>query len=140
MSADPGALIVRDAKTGQPVSISTKFFPEWVKPPLWFNNVQWQYSHMLDKEEVIAYLDDRLKKGPKITRDLARRIALYIECYAKHIVMMGYLFSPSEEREGYAGSQREFIVRLTELRRSVESSDDVSEMMSLCMDYGIDPL
>jgi hypothetical protein len=140
VSADPGFLVVREAGTGRPVKVSTKIFPEAFKPEVWYGNVYWRYSGMVSEDEIRAYLDNRLGKSVQITPALAAKLALYVETFAKHMAMEAWLFSPGKEKEGYEKEMTPFIQKITEMRKVAKSADDVSNMVSECMDAGLDPL
>ena len=134
-------IIVRDANTGAPVRVNVrKSFPDWMIPETIFDNAYWVYSQTIGRNEVMRFLGKDLQ-----TLEELRRFCLYFETYAKHIVMAVYLFNP--DRTTYAESQRHYIERLTELRKTAFEETRLGwlrkiadEMLRVCIDNAVDPL
>jgi len=130
----PGGLWVRDSTTGRPVLVPLSEIPKELWPEKWYENPQWQYSGALQKEEVMALASlDKYEISP----ELAQKLAQYILDYAKHIVIMGWLFLP--EKEAYLESMKETITKLSALRNKASNRKDVMAMVHVAQEVALDP-
>lgn len=134
----PESLIVRNA-TGGFVKISIADIPQDLYPPVWFVGGQaaWQYNLFVTKRLVLAYLN----KEPLEEKEL-KRLATYILAYTQHLAIVGWLFQPSQEDKiGAYQINSQLVRRLKGLRsREPFMHEYVTEMLSLCLDCGVDPL
>lgn len=130
------SLIVRDCQTGRPVSIPIHMIPARIQPDSWFEKAYWMHRH--DRGDLEPLIQGLFGDYP-LSREDIRRLAQYVVDYAGHIAVMAWMFSPPDEREETLEYNGEAMDRLRILRNKAETKEDVREMISVGMDYALDP-
>lgn len=129
-------LIMREAKTGLPVSIPISSIPEWLHPSKWEEQLSWQFNNRLTKTEVMSYISETLG-GPRISPELAKRMATYCVDYAKMIVVCAMLMGGGPE---HAEANRKTIEKVNKILEHVKSGKEVGEILDELLAVAIDPL
>ena len=132
--SSPGFLIVRDRKTGRPVSIPISSIPVEVHPSKWRENAYWMWSpdRPILEPLIRKYLDQKDLYDSEV-----RILASYMVDYACHIAVMGYLFGGPEHNLEY---NLECIRKLREIQARAHTRADLNEMINVGMDYALDCL
>ena len=133
-SMDDKFLVVRDRRTGRPVTIPTSAIPEEIRPDNWFENPDWRYRSDRNILEplIVRYLEKKLLANYEV-----RFVAQYLVDYACHIAVAAYIFG------GGAASIEfnvECIKRLRALAKTASTRDDIGVMIRVGMEYALDPL
>jgi len=134
-SEAPSGVIVRDAKTGEPIRIPISTFPLEFHPRLWCENAYWAFSKLLTQDEVTKYL----RGGEELSPDEAHKLGDYILIWVQNSACVAWLFMPQAEREGYFKAMLPIIAKLHELLGKCKSRAEVEEMMWIAMEVGLDP-
>jgi len=130
---DTRSLIVRDRRTGKPVTIPISSIPAEIRPDNWFENGYWRYRpDKEDLEPLIQALFSQDFLGPRSIEVLAQ----YIVDYACHIAVAAYIFGGGPETLEF---NVECIKKLRELREKAQDKRDIREMIRVGMDYALDP-
>lgn len=133
---EPEAIYLLDANTGQTVSIDPKSIPESIRPQRWFENPHWRHNNYLSEELVLQFLNRE-----KLTRKKLWKLGKYILYYAQNTATAGWMFSPQAERAGYLEFMEPCIARLKKvLARTPFDMPDAQEMLSIGLDYVVDPI
>ena len=127
-------LIVRDRRTGRPVTIPTSMIPEEIRPDNWFENPDWRYRSDRNILEplICGYLEKK-----KLAPHEVRFVAQYLVDYASHIAVAAYIFGGGDETLEF---NVECIKRLKVLAKSASNREDISVMIRVGMEYAMDPL
>lgn len=133
-SEAPSGVIVRNAKTGEPVEIPITVFPLAFHPRIWCENPYWRFSGLLTQEEVMKYM-----RGEELTPDEAHKLGDYILIWVQNNACAVWLFLPQTEREGYFKKMLPIIAKLHELLGKCKSRQEVKEMMWTAIEVGLDP-
>jgi len=105
-------------------------------------NAYWRYSELLTEQEVMRFLAGESNK------EELQKIARYLLIFTENISFSAYLFDKSE---GKPDQTKEFnmpaVKKLRELYQQIKDDRHtmglyrlVSEMESLCLEIGVDPL
>ena len=127
-------LIVRDRKTGEPVTIPETAIPKEIRPDRWFENGYWRYR---PDREILEPLILRYLEKDTLASYEVRGVARYIVDYACHIAVAAYIFGGGEETLEF---NTECIRRLRALAKGASTREDIGEMIRVGMDYALDPL
>ena len=127
-------LIVRDRRTGRPVTIPTSMIPEEIRPDNWFENPDWRYRS--DRNILEPLICGYLEKN-KLAPYEVRFVAQYLVDYACHIAVAAYIFGGGDETLEF---NVECINRLRALAKSASTREDIGVMIRVGMEYALDPL
>jgi len=133
-SKAPGYVIMRSVRTGQPVRISVGVIPKIFWPDTWYENPYWQFSGALSKADIMEFFGDTQRE---IRADFAHRLATYILDYVQNMAAIVWLMNP--DREGYLANMRPCIEKLSALKAKAKCRKDIMAMISVCLDYALDP-
>jgi len=127
---------------GKSVEISEEEFQQFITTVL-FQNAEWQYSRLLDKSEVMRYL-----QGQGTWNDL-QKISRYILIYQENLALTAYLFAKAVSQDEADGMKEYNLPTLLKLRslyalsltEEIKSLQGiVQEMENICREVGSDPL
>ena len=127
-------LIVRDRRTGRPVTIPTSMIPEEIRPDKWFENPDWRYR---SDRNILEPLISRFLKREELASYEVRAVAQYLVDYACHIAVAAYIFGGGDETLEF---NVECITRLRALAKTASTRDDIGVMIRVGMEYAMDPL
>jgi hypothetical protein len=124
------------------VTLTEPEFDEFISEVL-FPNPQWQYSGLLDKDQVQRYLT-----GQATVQDL-QKVIHYILVYQENLSLTAYLFSKTEGPTK-ANESKEYnlpIIKKLRAMKGLASTDKINllnkiahKMENICMEVGADPL
>ena len=127
-------LIVRDRRTGKPVTIATSSIPRSIRPDTWYENAYWMYH---DSRLVLEPLIRRYLENEEFESHEVQYLAQYFLDYACHIAVMSYLFGGGEETVQH---NAEVIAKLRDLKKGARTRRDLVMMIHVARDYALDPL
>ena len=127
-------LIVRDRRTGRPVTIPTNSIPAEIRPDNWFDNPDWRYR---SDRNVLEPLISRYLEKKELAPYEVKFVAQYIVDYACHIAVATYIFGGGAASMAF---NDECIKRLRALAKMASSRDDIGVMIRVGMEYAMDPL
>jgi hypothetical protein len=134
LSKSPSGLIVRDRRTGQPITIPLSTIPKELWPDNWYENAYWMYSRALCREEVAKFFEHSQKEIPEA---LAEKLAQYIYDYVANIAVAGWLFA--ENRDEYLEFMRPCLQKLSAKKNKSRTRKDVMDMVHIALEYAVDP-
>jgi len=123
---------------GKRVAIKTKLAKRIITTEL-SNSIYWMHNGMLSRSEVLKFLER------KAERNLVKKVCHYILFYAENLVFTNVLFTAGEgerEMQDYLSVHLPLLEKLRKLYSSVDNNPQriAEEMLSNCLDMGIDPL
>jgi|GEM_PF-2125685 len=104
-------------------------------------NPYWEYSKLLDKEEVLEFLE----KTENCDLELLKDVAYYILTYAENITLAASLANDFDSNYlewmmPCLEKLRKLLKQIHDARSSKEAYRKVRQMIDVCLNYGIDPL
>ena len=133
-SKGPAYVIMRDVNTGQPVRIPVGAIPKIFWPATWYENPYWMHSGVLSKADINEFFQDTERE---IRVDFAHKLASYILDYVQNMAAIVWLMNPEKER--YLRNMRPCVEKLSELKARAKCRKDIEDMISVCLDYAMDP-
>ncbi|MBA7567363.1 hypothetical protein ES708_09074 [subsurface metagenome] len=129
---------------GQTVKVNMKELSDFITEiPSPIPNASWRHSELLTEQEVMSFLAGHSNK------EELQKIARYLLIFTENIAFAAYLFDKAEDKPDQT---KEFnmpaIKKLRELYQRVKDDRHtmmglyrlVSEMESICLEIGADPL